>query len=69
MTGSHEAIRCSPTSMAVIERQLQTDADGAYADSVSRAEGPMSTPSEAETSSRVYRATSTGAHPHFPPYP
>jgi enoyl-CoA hydratase/carnithine racemase len=35
------AIRCSPTSMAVIKRQLQTDADGAYAESVSRAEGPM----------------------------
>jgi enoyl-CoA hydratase/carnithine racemase len=55
MTGSHEdlvlaaavsyaqqlAIQCSPTSIAVIKRQLQTDAEGTYADSVSRAEGPM----------------------------
>jgi enoyl-CoA hydratase/carnithine racemase len=54
MTGSHEdlvlgamsyaqqlAIQRSPTSIAVIKRQLQTDADGTYADSASRAEGLM----------------------------
>ncbi|MFE7721384.1 enoyl-CoA hydratase-related protein [Nocardia rhizosphaerihabitans] len=35
------ATRCSPTSMSVIKRQLQTDADGTYTDSVSRAEGLM----------------------------
>lgn len=35
------ATQCSPTSMAVIKQQLQTDADGTYADSVSRAEGLM----------------------------
>lgn len=55
MTGSHEdrlldaavsharhlAIRCSTTSTTVFTRQLQTGADGAYADFVSRAEGLM----------------------------
>ncbi|WP_328403343.1 enoyl-CoA hydratase-related protein [Streptomyces sp. NBC_00390] len=35
------ATRCSPASMATIKRQLQGDADGTYADSVTRAEGVM----------------------------
>ena len=35
------AAHCSPTSMAVIKDQLNSDADGTYADSVARAEGLM----------------------------
>jgi enoyl-CoA hydratase/carnithine racemase len=35
------ATRCSPASMATIKSQLRDDADGAYADSVARAEAVM----------------------------
>jgi enoyl-CoA hydratase/carnithine racemase len=35
------ARRCSPASMATIKSQLRNDADGTYADSVTRAEGVM----------------------------
>jgi enoyl-CoA hydratase/carnithine racemase len=35
------AARCSPASMATIKSQLRDDADGAYADSVARAEAVM----------------------------
>ncbi|NUT26271.1 MAG: enoyl-CoA hydratase [Streptomyces sp.] len=35
------ATRCSPGSMATIKSQLHTDADGTYADSVTRAESLM----------------------------
>jgi enoyl-CoA hydratase/carnithine racemase len=35
------ATRCSPASMATIKSQLRNDADGTYADSVTRAESAM----------------------------
>ncbi|WP_435210389.1 hypothetical protein [Streptomyces sp. bgisy034] len=39
--GTDLATRCSPASMATVKSQLNNDADGSCADSVTRAEGLM----------------------------